>query len=231
MNAPSPGDHRAVSAQRVLRHAGRVPGRDRRRDDGGVRGDRRRRVDAADRRARPGHGPPHHVPRPLRRGVRGHASSATSTRSTTRCATSPPIACACTCAGATTRAPTTSTSTVEQDHRRDPARQAVDDPVRGRQPAPRPRVDRVARHARSPTTRCWRPGVIDTTDQLHRAPRAGRAAPASSSPTSSAPIGSSPGPTAASAPGPGFGAIDPDICWAKLRTLAEGARIAAGRAG
>jgi 5-methyltetrahydropteroyltriglutamate--homocysteine methyltransferase len=29
----------------------------------------------------------------------------------------------------------------------------------------------------------------------------------------------------------GFGAIDPDICWAKLRSLAEGARIAADRAG
>jgi 5-methyltetrahydropteroyltriglutamate--homocysteine methyltransferase len=28
----------------------------------------------------------------------------------------------------------------------------------------------------------------------------------------------------------GFGAIDPDICWAKLGSLAEGARIAAGRA-
>jgi 5-methyltetrahydropteroyltriglutamate--homocysteine methyltransferase len=28
----------------------------------------------------------------------------------------------------------------------------------------------------------------------------------------------------------GFGAIDPDICWAKLRSLAEGARIAAERA-
>lgn len=29
----------------------------------------------------------------------------------------------------------------------------------------------------------------------------------------------------------GFGAIDPDICWAKLRSLAEGARIATARAG
>jgi 5-methyltetrahydropteroyltriglutamate--homocysteine methyltransferase len=29
----------------------------------------------------------------------------------------------------------------------------------------------------------------------------------------------------------GFGAIDPDICWAKLRSLAEGAEIAAERAG
>jgi len=29
----------------------------------------------------------------------------------------------------------------------------------------------------------------------------------------------------------GFGAIDPDICWAKLRSLADGAAIAAGRAG
>jgi 5-methyltetrahydropteroyltriglutamate--homocysteine methyltransferase len=29
----------------------------------------------------------------------------------------------------------------------------------------------------------------------------------------------------------GFGAIDPDICWAKLRSLAEGAQIAAARAG
>ena len=27
----------------------------------------------------------------------------------------------------------------------------------------------------------------------------------------------------------GFGAIDPDICWAKLTSLAEGARIAAQR--
>jgi 5-methyltetrahydropteroyltriglutamate--homocysteine methyltransferase len=29
----------------------------------------------------------------------------------------------------------------------------------------------------------------------------------------------------------GFGAIDPDICWAKLRSLAEGAQIAAERTG
>jgi 5-methyltetrahydropteroyltriglutamate--homocysteine methyltransferase len=29
----------------------------------------------------------------------------------------------------------------------------------------------------------------------------------------------------------GFGAIDPDICWAKLRSLAEGAQIAGDRAG
>jgi 5-methyltetrahydropteroyltriglutamate--homocysteine methyltransferase len=29
----------------------------------------------------------------------------------------------------------------------------------------------------------------------------------------------------------GFGAIDPDICWAKLRSLAEGAQIAGARAG
>jgi 5-methyltetrahydropteroyltriglutamate--homocysteine methyltransferase len=29
----------------------------------------------------------------------------------------------------------------------------------------------------------------------------------------------------------GFAAVDPDICWAKLASLAEGARIAAGRAG
>ncbi len=29
----------------------------------------------------------------------------------------------------------------------------------------------------------------------------------------------------------GFGAIDPDICWAKLRSLAEGAELAAERAG
>jgi 5-methyltetrahydropteroyltriglutamate--homocysteine methyltransferase len=29
----------------------------------------------------------------------------------------------------------------------------------------------------------------------------------------------------------GFGAVDPDICWAKLRSLAEGATIAAQRAG
>jgi 5-methyltetrahydropteroyltriglutamate--homocysteine methyltransferase len=29
----------------------------------------------------------------------------------------------------------------------------------------------------------------------------------------------------------GFGAIDPDICWAKMRSLSEGARIASERAG
>jgi 5-methyltetrahydropteroyltriglutamate--homocysteine methyltransferase len=28
----------------------------------------------------------------------------------------------------------------------------------------------------------------------------------------------------------GFGAIDPDICWAKMRSLSEGARLASGRA-
>jgi 5-methyltetrahydropteroyltriglutamate--homocysteine methyltransferase len=29
----------------------------------------------------------------------------------------------------------------------------------------------------------------------------------------------------------GFGTIDPDICWAKMRSLAEGARIAGERSG
>ena len=71
MNAPSPGDHRAVPAQRVLPQPRRVPRGDRRGDEDRVRGDRRRRVHAPDRRARPGDGPPHHVPRPTRRGVRG----------------------------------------------------------------------------------------------------------------------------------------------------------------
>ena len=63
-------DHRLVSAQRVLRDARRVPRGDRRSDEARVRGHRRVRRAAADRRARSRDGPPHHVPRPLRRGVR-----------------------------------------------------------------------------------------------------------------------------------------------------------------
>ena len=104
--------------------------------------------------------------------------------------------------------------------------QAADDPVRGRQPAPRARVGGVARHARSPTTRSSRPGVIDYDDQLHRAPRAGRAAPASRTPTSSAADRVIAGTDCGFGTWAGFGAIDPDICWAKLRTLTEGAALA-----
>ena len=137
--------HRAVPAQRVLRHARRVPRRARRGDEGRVRGHRRRRLPAADRRAGPRDGPPHHVPRRARRGVRRARRPCTSRRSTTRCATSRPTACACTCAGATTRARTTSTSRVEKIIDDVLRAEAADDPVRGGQPAPRARVGGVAR--------------------------------------------------------------------------------------
>ena len=198
------GDHRAVSAQRVLRHARRVPRRDRRGDEARVRGDRRRRRAAADRRARPGDGPPHHVPRSLRRGVRRRAPSATSRRSTMRCATSPPTACGCTSAGATTRARTTSTSTCAKIVDVILRGQAGHAPVRGRQPAPRPRLGHLAR-GQDPRRQGARPGRAGLDHQLHRAPRAGRPAAAHLRRDRRTGAGRSPAPTAGSAPGPGSG--------------------------
>ena len=64
------GDRRPLSAQRVLRHAPTSTSRHRRGDEDRVRGHRRGRLLPADRRARPRHGPPHHVPRRARRGLR-----------------------------------------------------------------------------------------------------------------------------------------------------------------
>ena len=70
MNAPSPGIIALFSAQRVLRHAGEYLEAIGEAMKIEYEGDRRGRRAVADRRARPRDGPPHHVPRPLRRGVR-----------------------------------------------------------------------------------------------------------------------------------------------------------------
>ena len=155
MNAPSPGRHRPVPAQRVLRDARRVPRRARRRDEGRVRGHRQRGLPAADRRAGPRDGAPHHVPRPARRGVRRGDRRVTSPRSTARSPTCPATRSACTSAGATTRARTTSTSRSRRSwttsSRRSPRRSSSRRPTRAT-PTSGPR----GATRRSPTTRSSR---------------------------------------------------------------------------
>ena len=168
-------DHRPVSAQRVLRDAGGVPRRDRRGDEGRVRDDRRRRRPAADRRARPCHGPPHHVPRPLRRRVRGQRR-APCRRDQRRAPRRP-------------RRPGAPAPVLGQLRGAAPPRhrpgagssarscgQAGHDPVRGGQPAPRPRVRGVARGG-DPRGQGPGAGRDRLHHQLHRASRAGRPAP------------------------------------------------------
>ena len=64
MTAPSPGIIAAAMRNELVRHRGRLPGCTRPRVAGGIRGHRRARFPAADRRAGPGDGTPHFVPGP-----------------------------------------------------------------------------------------------------------------------------------------------------------------------
>ena len=182
---------------------------------------------AADRRAGPRDGPPHHVPRPARRRVRGgdraaHRGDQPRARRRARRAGAPARLLG------QLRGPAPPRHPGRADHGPDPRGQAVDDPVRGRQPAPRARVGRVA-------------GRVDPRRQDPRARRHLVDARTTSSTPSSSPSGSRRSPSIV---GPdrvvagtdcgfgtwsGFGPIDPTICWAKLETLAEGARLASSR--
>ena len=82
---------------------------------------------------------------------------------------------------------------------------------------------------RSPTTRSSLPGVLGHDRELHRASRARSRADAA--------LHDIVGPERVIAgtdcgfgTWAGFGPIDPDICWAKLRSMAEGAQLATDRA-
>ena len=69
------------------------------------------------------------------------------------------------------------------------------------------------------------PGVIDIDQQLHRAPRACRPAAAQFADIVG-PERVIAGTDCGFGTWAGFGPIDPDICWAKLRALADGAAMA-----
>ena len=188
---------------------------------------RRRGLPAADRRAGPRDGPPHHVPRRARRGVRQGGRAPRRGDQPRAARTCPPTACGCTCAGATTRARTTSTSA----SRRSSTACCSAKPQTILFEAANPRHAHewaVWRTRRSPTTRCSR-RACSTRPRTTSSTRSSSPSASSRSPTSSAPSASWRAPTAASAPGSGFGPIDPTICWAKLRTMAEGAALASQR--
>ena len=77
--------------------------------------------------------------------------------------TSRPSSCACTCAGATTRVRTTTTCRWPTSSTSSSRRGPSGDLLRGRQPAPRARVEGVREASSCRTARCSFPGVIDST--------------------------------------------------------------------
>ena len=187
MNAPSPGIIALFQPNEYYADARRVPRRARRGDEDRVRGDRRRRVPAADRLARTSRWAATSCTSDRsRRGVRRSPRRGTSRRSTARCATSRPTTCACTCAGATTRARTTSTS----PSRRSSTSCCEAKPATILFEAANPRHEHewaAWREADDPRRQDPRPGRDRLDHQLHRAPGAGRAADRRRSPTSSGP--------------------------------------------
>ena len=137
----------------------------------------------------------------------------------------PPERCACTSAGATTKARTTSTSPltdiidiVLKAHRRRIS-------LRGRQPASRARVERLAQDVELPDGKVVIPGVIDSTTNFIEHPELVAQRIEQLRRVSSAARTSSPARTAASAPSQRR-RVDHRIAWAKLKSLAEGAAIA-----
>ena len=222
-------DHRAVPAERVLPQPGRVPGGDRRGDEGRVRGDRGGRLHAPDRRARSGHGPPHHVPRPTPTRSSWPPPRGTSRRSTTRCANVPADRVRLhLCWG-----------NYEGPHHLDIGVEKIIDVVLRAKPATilfeaaNPRHEHewaIVARGRDPGRQDARPGRPRHDVQLHRAPRAGGPAHPATSPRSSGPTRVMAGTDCGFGTWSGFGSVDPDICWAKLASLAEGARRASERA-
>ena len=100
-------------------------------------------------------------------------------------------------------------------------------PLRGGQPAPRARARRWARAA-IPEDKVLVPGVIDTTTNYIEHPEL----VAQRIEHFTAIVGPErvmAGTDCGFGTWSGYGAVDPDICWAKLRSLADGARIAAER--
>ena len=174
MNAPSPGiialfqPNEYYAAPTSTSEALGEAMRDR------VRGDRRRPASAPDRRPRPGDGPPHHVPRQLRRGVRGaRRRHVEAINHALRDVPADRVRLHL-CWG-----------NYEGPHHLDIGVEKIIDVVLRAKPstilfeAANPRHEHewaVWREAAIPEDKILVPGVIDSTTQLHRAPRAGRAA-------------------------------------------------------
>ena len=171
-----PRHHRAVPAQRLLQDAGCLPRGRGRRHARRVRGPDAGGAADPDRRARHGHGPAHHVPRPHRERFRRPCRAA-------RRGAEP-------CAAQRARGPHPHARVLGQLRRPAHARradgkaaaggdegQAAGHPVRGRQSAPRARVEGVPR-SQIAGARRQDPGArrAQHHHQLRRAPRAGRRA-------------------------------------------------------
>ena len=145
-------------------------------------------------------------------------------RSTTRCANIPPERCACTSAGATTRGRTTTTcrSPTSSTSSSRPVRAAISFEAAN----PRHAHEwKVFEHVKLPADKVLIPGVIDSTTNFIEHPelvaqRIDRYARL---------VGRE---HVIAGTDCGFGtwvgqaAVDPDIAWAKLASLAEGARLA-----
>ena len=143
MSAASPGVDLAVLPQRLLPEPGGLSVRHRRRDAARIRDGRGRRLRAADRLSRPRHGPAHPVRRPeprrnsasaprmhieaLNHALRQHPAGA---------AAHAPVL-------GQLRRPAPLRRAARRHHRRRVQGAAAGDLVRGRQSAPRPRVDAV----------------------------------------------------------------------------------------
>ena len=162
------------------------------------------------------------------RGVPARWRGCTSPRSTTRSPASRPSSCACTSAGATTRGRTTTTcrSPTSSTSCSRPGPQAVSFEAANPRHAHEWKRLRAGQGAAG---QGHHPGRARLDDQLHRASRAGGGAHRAATRGWSAARTSSPAPTAASAPGSGQAAVDPDIAWAKLAEPGRG-RPAAPRA-
>ena len=166
-----------------------------------VRGDRRRRDHPADRRARPGDGPPHDVQGPLARGVRRAGRAAHR-------GAEPRAAQRAGRAGAHARVLGQLRRPAPPRHRRWSSLLPI---VLKAKPqgllfeAANPRHAHewaVFKEVELPEDKVLIPGRARDHHQLRRAPASWSPSASSASPTSSAASGSSPAPTAASAPSP-----------------------------
>ncbi len=103
-------------------------------------------------------------------------------------------------------------------------RATLGDRARGRKPAPRARVENL-RDGEAAQRQDADPGVIESKS-ISSSTRARRAADRALRPSRRPGECDAPAATAASVRGSGQAAVDPDVVWAKMATMAEGARIA-----
>ena len=171
------------------------------------------------------------LPRAARSRTTAHGRSCASTRSTTRSRASPPEKVRYHVCWGSWHGP----------HAYDPPLADVVDLVlqvnadaytdRAGQPAPRARVARLGGRRSCPRARCSIPGVVTHHTNDRRAPRARRRAARAAGRASSGARTSWPAPTAASPRRAFMQRVHPEIQWAKLEALAEGARRASDRLG